>query len=130
AGAAGAKGCPDRDLLAAAEGTREEQVAYVRAGDEEDEPDRRQQHHQRRPDVADDLVPERYHGGAPARVGLRIRLLQAFRDDLELRSSLGELDPGPEPGDGLLVVVLAHGALVVGEAERHPDLAGRREPGG
>ena len=128
--AAGAERSPDRDLLAAAERAREQQVARRCAGDQQHQPHRGQQHHQRRPDVADDRLAERDHGGAPAGVRLRVRLLQPLGDDLQLRRRLRDVHARPQPGDRLLVVVLAYGALGVGEAQGNPDLAAGREPRG
>ena len=71
AAAAGAERGADRDFLAAAERAREQQVADVGTGDQQDEADRRQQHDQRPADVADDVLLQRNDRRAPAGVRLR-----------------------------------------------------------
>ncbi len=111
AGAPGAQGRPRRELLAAAERPREQQVAHVRAGDEQHQPDGRQQQHQRRAHVADDHVPQRSERGAPAGVVLRMLLLEPLRDHLELGQGLGERRPGASRAIACCVVVLAHGTV-------------------
>ena len=125
-----AQGRAHGDLLATAQGAGEEEVADVGAGDEQDEADCRQQHQERGAHPSHHLFLERDHGAAPARVFLRVLLLQPPRDDLDLALGPGKIRPWSQPGDGLQVVVLAHGAIGVGEPQGNPDLAGRREPRG
>ena len=60
-----------RDLLAAPERPREDEVGDVGAGDQQHEADRAEQHEQRRPHVADEVLVERDDRGAPALVVLR-----------------------------------------------------------
>jgi hypothetical protein len=50
----GAERRANGELFPARQRPREEQVAHVRAGDEQDQSHRGQQHHQRHSDVADD----------------------------------------------------------------------------
>ena len=64
---------------------REQQVADVRARDQQDQRDRGEQHQQRRPDVADDQLLQRNHRRAPAGVLLRILALEPRRDRVHLR---------------------------------------------
>ncbi len=84
----------DRDLLAASERAREEQVADVGARDQQHERDRGEQHHQRHADVADDQLLQRDDGGAPAGVLLRILALEPHRDRFHLGFRLREVTPG------------------------------------
>jgi hypothetical protein len=115
----------DRQLLSARERTREEQVADVGAGDQQNERDRAEQHDERHPDVANNQLLQRDHRRAPARICLRVLALEARRDRAHLRLRLLDGGAGFHPRDDLRIVVVAHRAIGVAVRERHPEIARR-----
>ena len=91
--------------------------------------DRGEQHQQRRADVADDQFVQRDRGAAPAGVLRRVGSASS-RCEITCSSDFAcvERHAGLQPRDRLVVVVLAHGALLVGPGERHPQRPGGRAP--
>ena len=129
AAAPGAERGADRDLLAAAERAREQQVADVGAGDQQHEADGGEQHHQRRADVADDVVLQRTSASRPSRrwpAGYACSSRFAITSSCDRASSARM--PGFRRATACQVVVLADGAVLGGQRERHPQVAGHRRP--
>ncbi len=129
AAAAGAERRTNRQLLAPAERSGEQQVADVGARDQQHEDDRAQQHAQRRSHLADDQLLQRNDGRTPAGVLLRILTLQLQRDVRHLRFRPREVDTGFHAGDHRIVVVVAHRPIGVLEGDRHPQIAVGDAPG-
>ncbi len=126
--ASGAERRADRDFLPAAERAREDQVAGVRAGDEQHERDGRQEYHERAARIADDQLLQGDRGRAPAGVLRRELLREARRDHVELGLGLFEGNARLQPRNDLVVVVLADRGLLVVPRERGPDRQRRHEP--
>ena len=129
-GAARTQRRADRELLPPRERPREDQVADVRARDQENQRDRSEQHHERHPDVADEELVQRHDGGAPACVLLGKLLLEPRRDDAHLGVGLRHVRARLQPRHDLRVVVLANRAVLIGVRKRHPEVPGGGAPGG
>ena len=117
-----AHGGADGDLFAAGEGAGEDEVGYVRAGDEKNEGDGAEHHEERGTNVAYGLVAHGFDGCAPAFVVFGVGLLEALRDGVHLGLGLLESDAGFEACDGEEVMVAAHGCFFRSEGERNPYL--------
>ena len=122
--AAGAERRPHRELALARGRACEQQVGDVRARDEQHEADGAQQQQQRGPRVFDDVAVQRGDRELEVSVVLRVRLLEAFRDVLNVsrrgvtaHAVLHAADHVEEPR---AAVVYAE-RLIVGEW--HPELA-------
>ena len=118
------------DLLPPSDRPRQHQVRDVRARDQEHERDGAQENHQRRPDIGNQILVQRNDHRSPAFVVLGILLLEAARDDRHLRVRRLQIDVAAQPGDDRGVVVVADGALLIGQGQRRPQLCilGKSEP--
>ena len=134
---AGAERRAQRELLPPPGEPGEDQVAHVRAGDEQHQRHRGKKEHQRGLQMAHEVLPERHHVDADALVRVGVRGLERPRDRVHLGACLGEADTGaktPDHRGGVhvarqeqLVIVLADGQEdVVEETSNHADADVRR----
>ena len=125
-GSRGAEGGANAHLGLPPGRTGEQQVGYVRAGDEQHEADRRQQDERRIPHLRDDDFMEAPHPRRHVGVGLWSHLLGAPGDPGQLGLGLRGGDAGPQtPGRG---EEARAGRLQLPwrEIERQPELCARR----
>ncbi len=125
AGAARAERRADRHLLLARHRARQQQVRHVRAGDEQDEPDRAGQHQQRRAHVADDFLLERDDVEREAAVrGIHAGMLRAQprRDAVHLRLRPADRHARLQLADDVVVLAVADLRGVGRERQRQQDL--------
>ncbi len=99
--AIGAEREAKRDLFLPAGGAGEEKIGDVRTSDEENERHRAEEHEQGWFHVADDLLMQRQHRRADARVLSRILLGQSRGDGFHLDLRLRERDAGLHARDHL-----------------------------
>src|ERR1700733_8964790 len=89
----------NRDLLLAAESSRQCKVGHIHAGDEKNKSHGSQQNQQRRAHIADQIVMQGYDCGTPTFVVFWVLLLQPAGDGVHLRLSLLQIDACPEAGN-------------------------------
>src|SRR6185437_10150977 len=101
---------PQRNLALAACRLYEQQIAHVRAGDQQQKRNRREQHEQRQARVADEIVVQRHHQRAHVLVRFGILRLEPRDDRLQLRVRVRFRRARLEARDG---------AHVMGASESH-----------
>jgi len=119
--AAGAEGEPQGELPAPLGAPGEQQVGDVDAGDQQDDGRGRGGQLEHAPPVAHHRVEK---GGQPhARVGVGLRVLggQVRGDPVQLAPGLFQGDPGGEPADRAVGLVVAERQVVVARGERQPQ---------
>jgi hypothetical protein len=106
-------------------GAHEQQVGYVRAGDQQDESDRADQHAQGQAHVSYECLLKGLDAEACALVEVREFPAKILRRDLEARLGLLESHAGLEAASGLEIVALVGRARI--ELEGDPDVGRRAE---
>ena len=127
-GSAGAERGPHRELVRTSSESREDEVADIRASDEQHECDRCQEECQRRAQIADERLLERLDVDANAFVAFRIRHFQRPRRRLEIGTHLCEIDAGPEAANhahGVHVPGREHLVVVLSDRQKHIGVQAR-----
>ena len=115
---------PHRDLALARFRSRNQQIRHIRAGNQQHETDRRHQHRQRETERSKHLDVEWADLDSAFLIRLRIRLLEATRNRVQLGLRLGDCDAGLQPGQHLKSAIAALSQPLGGVAhdERNPDI--------
>ena len=98
------------------------EIGDIGAGDEQDESNGTKENEQRSAHIANHLLAQGNHRGAPALVVFGILLFEPRGDGAEIRLSLDNVHTRLEPGNNRVIVIAAHGAVLIGPGERDPDL--------
>ena len=102
-----------RRLAASLAGAGQQHVCHVGAGDKQDQESRSLQDQQRHLDITDQVLVERSDGHSPARIPLRVLLLQPGSNQVHLGLGLLERTTRIEARDHLQVM----GAPALGDVE-------------
>ena len=121
--ARGAKGRADGKFAAACRATREEEIADVGAGDEQDETDGAEKNSERCSCIAEQVLFERFGVHAPAFVGAGVSGSQAIGDGGKFEFRAGDGSVGLQTREDLIGMIAAFGLLFFARKKRGPEFA-------